>query len=278
MQVVALVLALVQAAPQLTPAIWTVTPPSPTVGDTIRLERVFTLPAGWRLRPGRLESSEQVEPLADAQVVARGADWTVRYTVVAWSPGAQHVAVPPVWRLGPRGEADSVPGGIATITVASVIPDSLKAPQPRPALTPIRTEQHTPLPPMLAMLVAATSLALAIWWRRRRARTIAVAPAQPAGAAVSDERWLQLGETKAVAARAAGLVRTVLARVIPEAHGGLATSDCLAVVRKHRPPEQIAQLEVVLGALDAVAFGNGARVDVAALAARARTLARELVP
>ena len=274
-----MVLALIRAAQQPSPpVIWTVTPPSPTVGDTIQLERVFTLPAGWRLRPGRLESSDQVEPLADAQVLSRGTDWVVRYTVVAWSPGAQHVSVPPVWRLGARGEADSVPGGSATLTIASVIPDSVRTPQPRPALTPIRSDQRAPLPPLLAILIAGSSLGLALWWRRRSARGIAAPSAPDAAPPVSDERWLQLGEPKAVAARATGMLRTVLARAIPEAHRGLSTSECLAVATRHRPPAEVAQLEVVFGALDAVAFGSDARVDVAALAARARALAQVLVP
>lgn len=279
MHFVAVIFALVQAAQRPSPpVIWSATPPSPTVGDTIRLERVFTLPAGWRLRPGRLESSEQVEPLADAQVFSRGSDWVVRYTVVAWSPGEQHVTVPPVWRLGARGEADSVPGGVAAFTIASVIPDSVKAPQPRPALTPIRSEHRDPAPPLAALLISGASLALAIWWRRRRARRIAVPPTRESASPVADERWLAIGEPKAVAARAAGLLRAVLARVVPDAHGGLSTSECLAVVKQHRPPDQIAQLEVVLGALDAVAFGGSVRVDVAALAQRARTLAQGLAP
>ncbi|HTH64049.1 MAG TPA: hypothetical protein VL563_05140, partial [Gemmatimonadales bacterium] len=68
------------------------------------------------------------------------------------------------------------------------------------------------------------------------------------------------------------------ARVVPAAHGGLSTADCLGVAKKHRPPAQITQLEVVLGALDAVAFGSDAPVDVAALAQRARSLAQELKP
>lgn len=260
------------------PATWTVIPESPNVGDTIRLERVFTLPAGWRLRPGRLEATDVVEPLEDAQVVARGPDWAVRYTVVAWTTGVQHVAVPPVWRLGPRGEADSVPGGTATFSIASVIPDSVTTPQPKPALTPIRTDQRAFFPLLLATLLAGGALGAAIWWRRRPARAVP-APVPPrGGAAVADARWLQIGEPKAVAARAAGLLRTVLARVVPEAHGGLSTAACLAIARRHRPPAQISQLEVVLGALDAVAFGSDASVDVAALAQRARTLAQELKP
>ena len=258
------------------PATWTVTPAAPTVGDTILLERTFTLPAGWRVRPGRLEPSEQVEPLEDARVVASGSDWVVRYTVVAWAPGVQHVAVPPVWRLGARGEADSVPGGTATFAVASVIPDSVTAPQPKPALTPIRAEQRGAVPLVFALLLAASSLAAAIWWRRRPARAVPAAPAPRAAAAISDERWLQIGESKAVAARAAGMLRTVIARAIPEAHGGLSTAECLAVAKQRRPAPQFAQLEIVLGALDAVAFGSGTAADVATLAQRARLLAQEL--
>jgi hypothetical protein len=260
------------------PATWTVTPSFPTVGDTIRLERAFSLPAGWRVRPGRLEASEQVEALEDARVVPRGSDWVVRYTVVAWAPGPQHVAVPPVWRLGARGEADSVPGGTATFTVASVIPDSVHAPQPQPALTPIRAEPRAFFPLFVALLLAGSSLAGAIWWHRRAVRAPPAPPASRPAAAISDERWLQMGEPKAVAARAAGMLRTVLARVIPDAHGGLSTAECLAVAKKHRPAPQFTQLEIVLGALDAVAFGSGAGVDVATLAQRARMLSQELKP
>ncbi|MGE5142343.1 MAG: hypothetical protein ACM3OA_02785, partial [Acidobacteriota bacterium] len=171
MRLAALLFALAPATQRPTPPpAWSITPPSPTVGDTIRLERVFTLPAGWRVRPGRLESTDEVEPLQDAHVVARAPDWVVRYTVVAWAPGVQHVAVPPVWRLGSRGEADSVPGGTATFTVASVIPDSVTAPQPRPALTPIRSDDRASFPLFLSLLLSGATLGAAIWWRRRPLR------------------------------------------------------------------------------------------------------------
>lgn len=230
------------------------------------------------MRPGRLEASEQVEPLEDARVVPRGSDWLVRYTVVAWAPGVQHVALPSVWRLGSRGEADSVPGGTAAFTVASVIPDTVNTPQPKPALTPIRAEQRVFFPLFVALLLAGSSLAAAIWWRRRPARALPTPRAARPGAAISDERWLQIGEPKAVAARAAGMLRTVIARVIPDAHNGLSTAECLAVAKKHRPAPQFTQLEIVLGALHAVAFGSGAAVDVATLAQRARMLAQEIKP
>src|SRR2546425_8667547 len=44
---------------------WVATPSSPTVGDTIWLERTITVPAGWRGRAGKLELAADVEPLGD---------------------------------------------------------------------------------------------------------------------------------------------------------------------------------------------------------------------
>jgi hypothetical protein len=275
MAAVALVLApALQRQPPASP--WTVAPFVPTVGDTVWLERVFTIPTGWRLRPGRLESTDIVEPLMDPLVVRRGADWVVRYAVVAWAPGKHDVTLPPVWRLGASGEADSVPGGTATFTLRSVIPDSVTRPEPRPALAPLRTERSTPAPVLLAVLVAGVSLGGALWWRRRPPRRLA-APTIVAGVAeIPDRRWLEAGEPKAVAARAAGRLRTVLARVVPDAHAGLSTAECLEVVRRHRPQSPVQALAVVLGGLDRVAFGTGASPDVTVLVRQAETLAQDL--
>src|SRR5205807_3656141 len=47
---------------------WTSTPLRPTIGDTIWLTRTVAVPAGWRVRAGRLEPSSDVEPLADPLV------------------------------------------------------------------------------------------------------------------------------------------------------------------------------------------------------------------
>jgi hypothetical protein len=272
---VALALApVVQRQPPASP--WTVAPLVPTVGDTVWLERVFTIPAGWRLRPGRLESTDIVEPLMDPQVVRRGADWVVRYAVVAWAPGKHDVTLPPVWRLGASGEADSVPGGTATFTLTSVIPDSVAKPEPRPALAPLRPERRAPIAVLLAVLAAALSLAGALWWRRRPPRRLGTPETLAAGAAVPDRRWLDAGEPKAVAARAAGRLRSVLARVVPDAHAGLSTAECLDVVRRHRPQTPVLDLAAVLEGLDQVAFGSGAPRDVTALVRQAGTLAQDL--
>jgi hypothetical protein len=251
---------------------WTVAPSRPSVGDTVWLERRFALPAGWLVRPGKLQSSDDVEALAEPVVARRGGDWVVRYPVAAWAPGTHSVLLPAIWRLGPQAQADSVPGGTATFVLTSVIPESVKAPAPRPALAPLRPSTRDPRPPMLAVLIAAAGLAAGIWWRRRPPRPIP-GPRQPAtGAAVADRRWIDAGEAKAVAARAAGRLRAALARTVPEAHLALSTTECLAIVASRRPQAPVAELGTVLGALDQVAYAVDPGIDVASLAQLAGTL------
>jgi hypothetical protein len=265
---------------QGTPAapVWTVLSAATqvTVGDTVWIERRFALPGGWRLRPGRLASDDEVEALADPVVLRDGAEWVVRYPLAAWSPGPHSVTLPPIWRLGPDAQADSVSGGTASFVLASVIPDSLKRPEPRPALAPLRAEARDVRLPALALLLAAAALVGSIRWRRRPPRAVPAPDAPAPGAAIPDRRWLEAGEPKAVAARAAGRLRTAIARLVPDAHLGLPTSECLALVQGRRPQAPVAELRTVLGALDEVAFAVAPGVDVVALARLAETLAERL--
>jgi len=255
---------------------WRTTPARPTVGDTVWIERRFPLPAGWRLRPGRLDSREEIESLGEP-TVSRGAEqWTVRYPVTAWTPGSHTVSIPPVWRLGPDAQADSVLGGSATFVVQRVIPESAAAPTPRPALEPLRAEQrHDLRPVLLAVLGAGASLAAALWWRRRPPRRLSEPPGDASKTEVADARWLEAGESRAVAARAAGRLRGALAAAVPEAHLGLSTADCLAAAQRSRP-QTFSELEAVLMALDHVAFATASEADVVRLADRAMALAGAL--
>jgi len=257
---------------------WVATPSEPTVGDTIRLERTVTVPAGWRVRAGKLPSATVAEPLGDAVVLAApppGA-WVVRYAVVAWAPGEITLDMPPLWRLGPDGTVDSVSGGTAAFHVASVIPDSVRSPTPQPPLGPLRLDRSSPFPVIAAVLLAGGALLLLILWRRRAPRGALAAPELTVDPDVADARWLAAGEPKAVAARAAQRLRRALSHAIPDAHEALSTEECLATVERARPDAPLRDLRELLLGLDQVAFATAHGVEVAPLAARARALAREL--
>lgn len=266
-------------------------PARPTVGDTIWIARLLDAPPGWRVRAGKLDAGgggggSDVEPLADPEVLragggggAGGGGWVVRYSLVAWAPGRHTVTLPPLWKLGPDGTADSVAGGTVTLVLASVIPDSVTGPEPRPSLTPLRSHRRDPGPATAAVLLSAGVLAGALAWRRRPPRPAQAGPPVPVEREppdAVDRRWLAMGEPKAVAARAAGVLRAAIARTVPGAHEALATDECLATLERLRPDVPIRELGTVLHALDQVAFAAAHGGEVGGLAARARRLAQEL--
>ena len=260
------------AAGQVADDGWRVMPARPTVGDTVWLERRFPLAPGWRLRPGRLEGGDEVEALGDPVALRSGDDWMVRYPVAAWTPGEHAMAIPPIWRLGPDAQADSVLGGTATFLVQRVIPDSTTVPVPKPALDPLRADRHDPRPVLLAVAAAVASLAAALWWRRRPPRRLPSPDVSLRRPDIADARWIDAGEARAVAARASGRLRAALAAAVPEAHLGLSTAECLAAAQRARP-HAFPELATVLDALDEVAFATKSEADVRRLADRAHALA-----
>ncbi len=255
---------------------WVATPSSPTVGDTIWLERTITVPAGWRVRAGKLELAADVEPLGDPAVLRSPTGWVVRYPVVAWSPGPHRLELPPIWRLGPDGRADSTTGGAATLSVASVLPDTLRRPEPKGLIGPLRLERRNPLPPLVAAVLAAGVVVAGIAWRRRSPREVAAPPPVPLEPEVPDARWLAAGEPKAVAARAIWRLRAALAGAVSAAHPALSTAECLAAVERARPDMSLRELRDLLEQLDRVAFASAHGTDIAALATMARRLAQEI--
>lgn len=257
---------------------WSVSPERPTVGDTIRVERAVETPAGWRLRAGKMDQYGDVEQLGEPAISARPTGWTVRYLIVGWKAGSTTIAMPSLWRLGPDGSTDSVPGGTLTLRIASVIPDTVRAPQPQPSLGILRLGRPNTIPVLIAVVVSVGLLLGLIAWRRRASRPLAADLALASDAEISDQRWLAAGEPKAVAARAAQRLRHALARAIPDAHEALSTTEVLTAVERARPDAPLRDLRDLLHALDQVAFATAHGVDVAPLAARARALARELRP
>ncbi len=260
---------------------WTTTPPRPTVGDTVWVERVVAAPAGWRVRPGRLEGAGDVQPLGDPELGRVAGGWLVRYPVVAWSPGSHSLALPAVWRLGPDGSVVSLPGGAAVVTLRSVLPDTIAEPAARPALGPLRGPRRHPAAGATAAGLAVALLLGALRGRRRPPRAQAARPGARPTPPVPDAPWLAAGEPKAVAARAIGQLRVALARAIPAVALSLGTAECLAALERERPDAHLGELADVLSALDGIAFAAVPGADVArvaALAGRARALAADLAP
>jgi hypothetical protein len=257
---------------------WSVSPAGPTVGDTIRVERTIEAPPGWRVRAGKLDQSGDAEQLGEPSIVARPTGWTVRYLLVGWKAGSATIAMPSLWRLGPDGSTDSLPGGTVMLRIASVIPDTVTAPQPQPSLGILRLGRPSAIPVIVAVaLSVGLFFGLTAW--RRRASPLGAHDLTPASdAEIPDQRWLAAGEPKAVAARAAQRLRHALARAIPDAHAALSTTEVLAAVERARPDAPLRDLRDLLHALDQVAFATAHGVDVAPLAARARALARDLSP
>ena len=255
---------------------WSAFPANPTVGDTVWLVRALTVPAGWQVRAGKLEPTEDVEPLTEPSVRRVAGAWVVRYALAAWKPGAHRLALPPIWRLGPDGGSDSTAGGVASFSVASVIPDSLKDPTPQGALAPLRPVHRNALPPLVAAGIAAALLVAGVALRRRPPKKLAARPQVPVEREVPDARWLAAGEPKAVVARATSRLRAALARAVPEAHSALDTAECLAVVERARPQAPVRELRDLLEQLDRVAFASAHGTDISALVLMARRLAKDV--
>src|SRR2546428_6706438 len=124
----------------------------------------------------------------------------------------------PIWRLGPDGRADSLPGGTAAFVIGSVIPDTVRQPEPKAAIAPIRSERRTPLAAAFAAVLSAGLLAAGVRWRRRRPQPPALAPHVPVEPEVPDARLLAASAPKPVAARAGLQLRVAIAHTVPGAN------------------------------------------------------------
>src|SRR5205807_1860737 len=98
--------------------------------------------------------------------------------------------LPPLWRIGPDGRTDSSAGGAASFAVASVLPDTLKAPDPRGPLGPLRLGRRNAGPPLVAALVALGLLAAGVAARRPPPRAVPPAPGSGVAALAAQARRL----------------------------------------------------------------------------------------
>jgi len=264
------------ASPAVADSQWMISPPSPTVGDTIWLFRVVSHAPDWRVRPGAFDNQGDVVSLGDPLVQFGATADTVRYAVVAWTAGSHRFPLPSLWLMGSGGRSDSLGGGTGTVFVRSVIPEDSLRPAPKALLPPLDPQPAHLWPPLLAGALGVGALVTAIRIRRRTAPGT-VPPAEfVTGGGAPDARWLAAGEPKAVAARATRVLRQALARVVPDAVESLPVREALDAAEGKMPGATFRRVRDALLTLDQVAYAVAHGTDVARVAADARTLAREL--
>ena len=266
---IALLLLLQQAAP----------PPAPQVGDTVWVSRTVSLGPGAGARAPAWTPGGDVELLSPGTTSIHDGVVDLRFPVVVWAPGVHVIDVPGPLILRADGSIDSVAAAPVTVTIRSILPDSVKRDSievqpPAPVLPPVETDPR----PLLIWLGGGTLLALGILFIRRRPRTAdlplpvdAPAPAPPIA------RWAAAGEARAACEIGALRLRVAIHRGFEPADPRLDTGALLRLIEGSRPQWPVAEIRRVLGALDQVRFGaSGGGGDVGPLLEDADRLAGEL--
>ena len=284
-----ILLALVQAPAQRSPAAaqqppvavqmgYTVEPDTVTVGDPFRLIVRVRAPLGASVEfPAGPDSGAAVEAL-DPRQEQQGPDstsleLTAGWRLAAWDTGDQ------LLRLGDivvraDGRERRIPLSALKVYERSVLPadTALRIPKPQRALFEFgRPWWHW----LLAILAAIGIIGLLWWWwyRRRRRRKGEVedpfAEAESEFERIERLGLVEAGERGRYVALTVEVLRTYLARRIPEAHQSLTTGELLISVRES-PTVPVNRLALVLADADLVKFARRATT-----AERARELGTE---
>ena len=172
---------------------------TPTVGDTVWIERAVNVPAGISVRPRPIAASELLDPLAAPHVVLRESDQVIRYPVVFWRAGSHTVDIPGPILVRPDGWSDTLRSAVARVEVASLLPEQPRdSIPPRPPEAAVTLADRSVIPvAVLLLLGALVLLPVYLWWRRR-----GPAPEPAAGVAARPtpetlDAWLHAGEIRA---------------------------------------------------------------------------------
>jgi hypothetical protein len=171
----------------------------PTVGDTVWVSHVISLPVGMSVRARPLEATGALEPLGPPEVVLTATSAEVRYPMVAWRPGQHLLVIPGVILVRPDGWSDTLGTARATITVTTVLPDQPgDSIAPRPPAAAVPRQIPSPAPVLVLVLLAALSLLPVVrWWRRRDPPAPLGTPPAPLPAPETIRTWAAAGELHA---------------------------------------------------------------------------------
>jgi hypothetical protein len=257
---------------------YSVVPETVTVGDPFRVTVRIRAPLGASVTfPAEPDSGAAVEALDSRQERqtpdSLALDVIATWRLAAWDTGNQalrlgHVVV----NVG--GRERRIPLSALMVHVRSVLPadTTLHIPKPQRDLFEFgRPWWHY----LLALLAALGIIGLFWWWwyRRRKRRGEPVedpfAEAQEEFDRVERLGLVEAGERGRYVALMVEVLRTYLARRVPDAHPSLTTSELLIAVREH-PSVPVNRLALILADADLVKFARRATT-----AERARELGTE---
>lgn len=253
-----------------------ISPPAPTVGDTITVTRTLDVPAEARVRAQPLGSSLLVEPLADPVVSRAAKGVVIRYTLALFEAGRHPVGLPPVELLYRDGRVELRPEDTAWVSVRSVLPAGDSVPEPAASLGPV-ARHPIDYRPLIALLGAVLLLTLGGAFARRRTQRGPAREAPKHLPAVAPlARWIAAGEPRAVAAVATDRLRNRIAQLAPEADRALSAEECIAVLEARRSDWPIRDLGEALLALERARFAPAISGDVAVLVSQVDRLLESL--
>ena len=255
--------------------------PAATVGDTVWAERVVPLPPGYLARAPEWNPEGDVELMGPATVLLRGDTAVVRFPLVAWRPGSRTLVIPGPRLIAPDGVVASLPPDTLTIEVASVLPPGPPDSIPLKPEAGIVSRPVTSFIPLAVLLLLGSLLLAPLWWWWSKAGP-SPPPEQPPAEPGPDEvvatmtAWAAAGEHRAVLGEATRELRAALAERVPEAHEGLDSAACAAVLRAAAPQLTPPDLPQLLDRLDGERFGGEAPAEVMTLYRLAQDAVRAL--
>jgi hypothetical protein len=245
---------------------YSITPDTVTVGDPFRVTVRVRAPLGASLEfPAGPDSGAAVEALDPRQERqgpdSAAIDVSASWRLAAWDTGEQPLRMGDVVVRVDGGER-RIPLSALTVHVRSVLPadTAQRIPKPQRALFEFgRPWWHW----LLAALAALGIIGLFWWWwhRRRKRRPgqgeDPFADAEAEFARVERLGLVEAGERGRYVALMVEVLRSYLARRIPDAHPSLTTNELLIAVREH-PSVPVNRLALILADADLVKFARRA--------------------
>lgn len=244
---------------------WAVSPPTVTVGDTVRITRRVSASPDVRSVVMPLTATDSYVPLAAPIVAYSEGEVVVRYQLTFFDTGDHLVVMPDMELSFGDGRTDVVPGDTARIHVSSVLPADGRIPRPKVSIGPYARSERSLMPAII--LASVLCLCLAAWALVRRRTTERPLWAGPMHQAIDVplQQWIMAGESKAAVGVIHDRLRDAIESALPAAGRQLSTRECLAVIEKERPEWPRSDIEDVLRSLDRAQYAPAVPSDVALL-------------